>query len=120
MAIKNTPYSRMKYFNYYTTGNEPLIENIEFSYPFELNEFRLHLSVSMASIEYFIVRLSSILGSAYDVKILSYSMYAHKDLIYQMDCTYKFLYGDILSVQLSFASGTNTYGLAVLGWEVMG
>jgi len=119
-ATINTPYSRMRYFNYYTTGNMPLIENISFDTPFELDEIRLHLSVAFASVDDFIVKLSSILGSAYDILLLSYSMNTHTDLLYQPNRSYKFIYGDILSIQLSFKSGVNYYGLNVLGWEVAG
>jgi len=120
MSIKYNPVSRMKYFAYYTDGDEPLIESINFGKSVEIEEVRLHLSVAMASVEDLIIQLSSILGSAHNILFLSYSMFNHTDLVYQFHKTHKMLYGDVLSVYLSFKSQTNWYGLSILGWEVTG
>ena len=117
-GIIRNPVSRMDHFTYYVTADEPLVENIIFSKPFELDEVRLHLSVAMVSVVDFIIRLSSIFGSAYDVKLLSYAFLGHQDLLYQPTRPYKFVYGDILSIELNFKKNTNYYGLSVLGWEV--
>lgn len=118
MQVSYNPVSRMKYFTYYGSDDEPLMESISFGKPVEVEQIRLHLSTALASVEDLIIQISSVFGSAHNILLLSYSMFAHTDLVYQFEKTHKLTYGDILSIHLSFKSQTNWYGLSILGWEV--
>ena len=90
---------------------------------FWIQEVRLHLSVSFASVADFIIKLSEAAkGSAYNIIFFSKAMSGSTDVVWipsgVNDKGILFDSGDTLNFDLASQSGANTYGLTVIGWAV--
>lgn len=115
---KYLPYSRTKYFSFFADGlNVSMEENFTPDFDYEVKSITLHLSVVHVSVVDFIVRLSSIQGSAYNLKLISQAMNGVQDFIWTPDSTQIYYIGDHLNFSMTM-SGANRYGLLIEGWAV--
>ena len=121
MTIDYKGPENFTYFDFYTSGgtNGPMVDSLSVSKAFRMGEVRLHLSVVHPSVVDFTIRLSSILGSAYNQILVSQAMSSVKEYLWQPTRPLEFNSGDQLVFSLYFASGTNIYGLNVKGWSVL-
>jgi hypothetical protein len=85
---------------------------------FTLEDVRIVLSTSMASVVACVCRLSSILGAAYNVTFFSQAMLGLSNYFWQPSQTLYLLSGDrvIFSVIVSTA---NVWGIYASGWAVV-
>lgn len=84
-----------------------------------LQEIRIHFSTEFASAESLTVRLSSILGSLYNLKFVSLLVSGSVDVWYYYSQGMRFMSGDTLAFTLSMASGVNGVGFQFIGWSVI-
>ncbi len=110
------------HFTFYATGgaNGVITESIDMSKTFKLMELRVHCSAVFASVEDLTMRLSSPLGSQYNLKLVSQAMNGVQDYLYICDnpAGHLFASDDQIIVSLSLVSAENTIGIKVIGWSV--
>lgn len=109
-------------FKFYATNglNGKLNESITMGKPWKLKEIRVHCSSAFASQEHFVVSFSSIMGSMYNMKLVSYSMSDLTDLWIDYVDPLPFESDDHMLIAFSTTSGANRIGLTVIGWAVVG
>jgi len=121
LTSTNIPVSRCQFHEYYvsTTGavNLSLDESLNPEKAFELDAVRLHLSVATASVVDFRIYLSSILGSAHNLVLLSLAMSGVADVYWGYDRTFRMNYGDQLVFSLVLSTGI-VVGLHISGWSI--
>lgn len=113
---------RWKQFDFYTTdaslGN--ISESVQQSTTWMLGEIRMHMSIANISANDLVVRLSSVKGSAYNIKLLSDPILNSEDVFKHYSNPLLFGSDDQLVITTSTASSANVYGLQVIGWAVTG
>lgn len=85
-----------------------------------LKEVRLKFSSTFASVEDFVVEVSSILGSYFNQKIVSQALNGVINYYNQFDSAVPLSASDTLNFTFSMGSGTNIAGIQVFGWAVSG
>jgi len=85
---------------------------------FKIKEVRIHLSSPCASVEDFILHLTSIKGSEYDQTFLSQAMSDLTDFLWQPSQPLTFMSGDTFSVYMSLDSGSNSIAINAHGWAI--
>lgn len=119
---KYTQPQRWDHFEFYFSGKingweeQSLAPNIKF----KINEIRLCFSTAFASVEDFVVRLSSLKGSVFNLIFVSQALNGVKDLLWQPSQELIFGSDDQIVFAGSMASNINEYGLSALGWAVRG
>ena len=108
-------------FYFYATGpggGSTVVEAMTLNKAFTLEDVRITLSVSMPSVVACACRLSSILGSAYNVTFFSQAMLGLSNYFWQPSQTLYCLSGDqvIFSMVVSTAQ---VWGIYVSGWAVV-
>ena len=114
---KKIPVSRNYYFEYYDSDTLSIDQSFDPSTPFELDSIKLHMSVVHPSVVDLRVWVSSILGSAYDLVLLSLAMSDVKDVLWGPDRTMILNYGDALHISMNESTGI-VWGLLVNGWSI--
>lgn len=122
-------YNRFDEFSFYSTENgtngkfNESINYVSLGKPrrFYLREIRMHWSSLFASIEYFKVYISSVLGSNFNYIILSQLMSDIQDfrvtwISDEIGC----FSDDHIVFEMSCVSGNNLFGLEVKGWSIEG
>lgn len=114
---------RWQHFSFFANGSAVtsfINETVDIGVkPWKLAEVRLHFSSVMGSVKYFILRLSSIIGSSHDAILYSGDLNGVQDLIIQYSDPLLFMSGDKLHVWMSVISVANEYGVQVTGWAVI-
>lgn len=110
------------HIDFYSTGgaNGAFQESLAPAKMFRVDDVRLHLSANHASVEDFVIYLSSGRGSAYNQVFISQAMNGTKEYLWQPTRPLIFNSDDHLVFGLFIKSGTNIYGLVVNGWGVAG
>lgn len=109
-------------FQFFATGgaNGVVSENVAPTTRFKILEFRLHWSSAFASVEDFVVQISSIKGSQYNAILFSEALNGLTDLYVRLSQPMQFLSDDSVNIAMSMASGINIWGLTVVGWAIRG
>lgn len=109
-------------FNFFTYAgvNGNITKNITMGKRYRVKEFRIHCSSAFASTQDLIVRFSHAINSVYNFKLLSYAMSGLTDLWVDYIDPLSFNSDDHMIVNLNLTSGTNTIGIEVSGWAVLG
>jgi len=114
-------YQRWIEFHYFQDGKTDGFDTISIapSKRFKIIQFRIHLSSAFASVEDFVVYVSSVNGSRYNHKLCSYAMNNTQTFIqgYSSDIL-EFFSDDQIVINFSMVSNTNGWGVEVLGWAV--
>jgi len=122
LTAKKIPVGKYSFFEYYNTGtgaaNLSLDESLNPGVPFTLDTVRLHLSVAVGSVVDFRIYLSSVLGSAHNLVLLSHAMNGVQDVFWGPDREMILNYGDQIVMSLILSSG-NVSGLNVTGWTIV-
>jgi len=122
-SIEYLQNQRWTEFRYFVDGGADGWEAFSISQDkaFRITEVRLHFSVAFASTEDLTARVSATKGSAFNYNFLSYPISAVSDVIIMYESNgLKFQSDDQVVFGMSMASGTNIYGLEVLGWAAYG
>jgi hypothetical protein len=119
--IDNIP-ERWTHFDFYQSfgANGAFVDSVAPGQKWRLAEVRANLSVAFVSVADLTLRISSILGNAFNIVVLSQPMLAVKELLWQPDEEIIFNSDDQLVASMAIASGTNVVGLEILGWAVLG
>lgn len=124
---ENIEPQRWTQFLFFSSGgadgfvNESIIPGTDFgSIPWKLGEVRLHFSVAFASVEDFVIRISSIKGSAYNTLLISQALNGITDMTIHYSDPLLFLSDDQLVITGAMVSATNIYGMEFIGWAAMG
>ena len=118
-------YKRWDDFHFYFSGKadgwkEQSLNFVTEGYPYKINEMRLHFSTAFASVEDFIMRVSSIHGSMYNTIWISEPLNGVRDLVVFFSQALNFFSDDQIIFAASMKSNINGYGLEVLGWAAIG
>lgn len=115
-------YDRKTDFHFYFSGQADGWESqsLEEGKRIGLKEVRLHFDSTFNSVEDFIVYVSSINGSAYNLKLISEALNGVDDIIVQFSNEIILFSDDQLVFNGSMVSNTHLYGLEALGWSVRG
>lgn len=110
------------HFSYFASGgaNGVISESLAIGEVIQLAEIRVHGSAVFVSVEDFTVYISSVNGSAYNLKLVSQAMNTVQDYLFQPESAMLLLSDDQLVFGLSLASAVNTIGINVIGWAVRG
>jgi len=116
-------YERWQEFDYYVSSTGGVV-NESLSSPngkrWKLNEVRIKFSSAFASVEDFVVKISSILGSYYDQKLVSVALNGVLNYLNQFENGIHLSASDTLNVTMSAAAGVNDLGIQLIGWAVSG
>lgn len=114
------PGRRHQFFFYATGpgGGSTVVEAVDIGHGFTLEDVRIILSVAHASAIQAACRLSSILGSAYNVTFFSQAMVGLSNYFWQPSQTLYCLSGDQIIISM-IVSDANVWGLYVSGWAVV-
>lgn len=127
LTTKKIPVGKYSFFEYYNTGvttaATSLDESLNPATPFTLDTVRLHLSVAVVSTVDFRIYVSSVLGSAHNLVLLSHAMNGVQDIFWGPDREMVLNKGDqvVMSLILSDngAGSGNVFGLNVTGWTII-
>ena len=109
-------------FSFFYNGGaltETISESLAPGVPFKLHEVRVHMSTAFISACDFIVRLSSIQGSAHNMTFLSYRITGSTDVWWLFSNPLLFQSDDEVVFTL-VNSGANMVGINVTGWGAIG
>ena len=122
LTAKKIPVGKYSFFEYYNTGagaaKGSLDESLNPANPFTLDTVRLHLSVAVGSVVDFRIYVSSVLGSAHNLVLLSHAMNGVQDIFWGPDREMVLNKGDHVVMSLILSSG-NVFGLNVTGWTII-
>ncbi len=121
MTISYELPGRQHQFFFYATGpggGSTVVEAVDIGHGFTLEDVRIILSVVHASAIQAACRLSSILGSAYNVTFFSQAMVGLSNYFWQPSQTLYCLSGDQIIISM-IVSDANVWGLYVSGWAVV-
>ncbi|MCK5606781.1 hypothetical protein KAR91_33070 [Candidatus Pacearchaeota archaeon] len=118
---QKSDYKRWEEFHFFFQGlaNGWEEQSLTVGKRVKLTQLRVHFDSTFVSTEDLIVYVSSIRGSAYNIKILSQTLSDVQDLvvIYTSDAI-EVLSDDHIVFAASMKSNIHLYGLEVLGWAV--
>jgi len=128
MAFAGTLYNyeRWQEFDYFVTVGDADTGAVSESLPKKkkkrwlLKEARIKFSSAYASVEDFVITISSILGSYYDQKVVSQALNGIENYLIQFDSVINMSASDTINVTMSMKSGTNIAGIQLIGWAVSG
>jgi len=121
MTLEYSEAHRWQHFDFYVSGGADgaFKETLNPGKIFKINEVRLHLSVTHASVEDFTIRLSSLKGTAFSQCFISQAMNGVMDYHWLPENPLIFCSDDHVVFSLFVKSATNIYGLNVKGWSVI-
>ncbi len=119
-TVQEKDYQRWQEFHYFKSGQADGFENesINIGDRFKLGQVRFHFDSVFISAEDLLVYISSIDGSAHNIKILSHAMSDIQDLIVIYSAGIVMRSDDQLVVDFSMVSTTHLWGLEIIGWGV--
>jgi hypothetical protein len=119
VTLDNERFRPEQYYAFYGV-NGAIADSFNPGRVWKLQEIRAHLSVPFVSAEVLLVRVSSVLGSQYNVVLHSANLSNTQDLFLHYSEPLLFLSGDQLVFELSMVSGTNVIGLQFNTWAARG
>ncbi len=121
MTLTSKLPGRQHRFYFYETGPgvSDVVQSINPGRDFTLEDVRIALSISHASVADVACRLSSVLGSAYNVTFFSYAIQGYSNYFWQPSQTLYCLSGDQIIISLPILSAANVWGFYVSGWAVV-
>jgi len=101
-------------------ANSSINETITKAKKFRIGDIRLHFSGGVTSAADFMINVSSILGSRFNVQLLSQDIQGSTDVFLHYSSYLQFNSGDHVVFTTSTFSVVNSYGIEVFGWAVVG
>lgn len=117
--IDNKRFHEELYYSFYGPDGT-FTDSVAPGKVWKLRSIKAHLSVAFASIENLKIRISSILGSAYNTVIYSANLSEAQDIFIHYSDPLLFLSGDQLVYELSMVSATNIIGIQIETWAARG
>lgn len=100
--------------------NGKISESVAPGVVWALKEFRVHFSTAFISVEYLVLKVSSILGAQYKTTIYSQLVSGSTDIFVHYSTPLVLLSDDHLTVELSMGSGINVLGFQFGTWAARG
>ncbi len=121
---KDQPYNERYWpLHFYTAAgvlaNSSISDSLTLAKRFQINEIRIHFSVAVVSVIDFMINVSSVLGSAYNTKLISQALLNLQDVFIYYSQPLQFNSDDHINFATSTISIANWYGIEVWGWGVV-
>jgi len=109
-----------QYKSHALSANSGITDNFAMAKKFQIVDIRAHFSTAITSVLDLQIYISSILGSEYNIKLLSQALNGVQDIFIHFSSPLQFNSGDTIKFSSPTISVANRCGIELFGWSVVG